>query len=190
MTHPEEESLVELALGEPVDATVSEHVEGCVACRASVDRTHDVIAATTRLGGEQLVLERPPAHVWDAIQGGGTAPPARERTVAVGTVRPFAPASTTKGLTRVVQDGSARSLRVDLTSPPRTDGAFVQAWLLDPRTNHMIALGVMDRRSERFAIPAQVDLRTYDKVDLSLEPYDGNPAHSAVSLARGSLRSR
>ena len=53
----------------------------------------------------------------------------------------------------------------------------------------MIAIGVMDQDSESFPIPASVDLDTYTSVDISLEPLDGNPAHSATSLARGELTS-
>ena len=70
---------------------------------------------------------------------------------------------------------------------PAPSGAYVQTWLFDPKTNEMIAIGVMDQDSASFPIPASVDLDTYTSVDISLEPLDGNPAHSATSLARGEL---
>jgi hypothetical protein len=36
-------------------------------------------------------------------------------------------------------------------------------------------------------VPADLDLSKYKIVDVSVEPYDGNPAHSTDSLVRGSL---
>ncbi len=39
----------------------------------------------------------------------------------------------------------------------------------------------------RSALPADVDLAEFPVVDVSAEPYDGNPGHSAVSVTRGTL---
>ena len=51
----------------------------------------------------------------------------------------------------------------------------------------MVSLGVLDGDHGSFAVPADLDLSAYDQVDVSQEPYDGNPAHSTESLARGRL---
>jgi anti-sigma-K factor RskA len=236
MNHPDPEDLVTFALGEPTDARISHHVTECATCGAEVDRLHEVVAATTRLGHEAVVLERPPDRVWSAILSDvheepartttapvaprprrrrvlvgalagfavGVAitvalvlllgrddaeqpPPEAGRTVATGVVRPFEGNGTTSGSVTVVEKNDQRSMQIRLNHTASTDTDFVQAWLLDPSNNHMIALGLMGERSETFSIPEGVDLAAYSSVDISLEPFDGDPQHSATSLARGPL---
>ena len=60
-------------------------------------------------------------------------------------------------------------------------------WLLEPGSQRMVALGVVDGGSAVLPVPAGVDLAAYSVVDVSVEPDDGDPAHSAVSVARGDL---
>ncbi|HSS68819.1 MAG TPA: anti-sigma factor [Nocardioidaceae bacterium] len=62
---------------------------------------------------------------------------------------------------------------------------FLQAWLLDADTGGMVALGVLDGSKGTFAVPPSLNLSHYSQVDVSREPFDGDPAHSTVSLARG-----
>lgn len=112
------------------------------------------------------------------------------RVIAAGAVRPFGTDRTTTGSATVVELHDTRSMRIRLDGAPRTASTFVQAWLLDPRNNDMIALGVMGGSTETFSLPKGVDLEDYSSVDISLEPFDGDPQHSAVSLARGALTSR
>jgi len=81
---------------------------------------------------------------------------------------------------------SRESLSVDLhDSDPGT--GFLEVWLLDAKTGGMVALGVLDGDQGSYAVPPGLDLKAYDQVDVSREPYDGNPAHSKVSLARGQV---
>jgi hypothetical protein len=68
-----------------------------------------------------------------------------------------------------------------------SDPGFVEVWLLDAKTGGMVALGVLDGDHGSFAVPPGLDLSAYDQVDVSKEPYDGDPAHSTESLARGRL---
>ncbi len=52
----------------------------------------------------------------------------------------------------------------------------------------MISLGALTAGSQgRFTIPAGTDLSVYTIVDVSVEPLDGDPAHSKESLLRGTL---
>jgi anti-sigma-K factor RskA len=235
MKHPDQEELVTFALGEPTDATLAAHVSDCDACTREVERLHDVVAATTRLGGEQIVLERPPDHVWSAILDSTLAEPAptpsvvpprrrrvvgaalaglavgvaatlavvlvvdrddpaptpaATRTIASGQVSPLAASSSTSGSVTVVQHDGQRSMRIALKSAPSTSTEFVEAWLLDPSNNDMIALGLMAGDTETFPLPDGVDLSAYSSVDISLEPFDGDPQHSATSLARGPITQR
>jgi len=41
--------------------------------------------------------------------------------------------------------------------------------------------------SSSFPLPPGVSLADYPVVDISLEAYDGDPTHSAISVARGTL---
>jgi len=80
------------------------------------------------------------------------------------------------------QPGAQLSLDVSGIDP---GPGFVEVWLLDAKTGGMVALGVLDGDRGSYAVPPGLDLTAYDQVDVSREPYDGNPAHSKVSLARG-----
>ncbi len=76
-------------------------------------------------------------------------------------------------------------LQVDLPTPPSGDG-FYEVWLLGADAG-AVALGVLESGTGRFPVPAGVDLADYATVDVSLEPLDGDPAHSTDSVARGAL---
>ena len=49
-----------------------------------------------------------------------------------------------------------------------------------------IALGTLDGDG-KFVVPAGLDMEAYPLVDVSIEPLDGNPAHSTKSVLRGRL---
>ena len=51
----------------------------------------------------------------------------------------------------------------------------------------MVSLGVLGHQAGTFVLPTGLDLAQYPIVDISHEPYDGDPAHSAESIARGVL---
>jgi hypothetical protein len=86
----------------------------------------------------------------------------------------------------VQQGGDAPQITVNLDTLDRGKG-FIQAWLLDADTGGMIALGVFDGAHGTFTVPPSLNLSKYNQVDVSREPFDGDPAHSTVSLARGPL---
>lgn len=73
-----------------------------------------------------------------------------------------------------------------------TAGAdYLEAWLLDPAGNRMVSLGALTRTDAggsfqgEFTLPANLPMTTFTTVDISAERWDGNPAHSRVSLLRG-----
>lgn len=115
-----------------------------------------------------------------------TAPPA-DSVLARTELAPL-PRQDTRGAAELRTSGRVRHLDVDLSAVDTGNG-FVQVWLFDPETLGMVSVGVLDGESGSFVIPPGLDLRTYRGVDISLEPYDGNPEHAAGSLARGVLRS-
>jgi anti-sigma-K factor RskA len=92
------------------------------------------------------------------------------------------------GEARVVErpDGS-RVLTLDLSATDPDDG-FYEVWLIDRAVQNMYSLGVVQGGGEvTLEVPPGVDLTEFPVVDVSVEPLDGNPGHSGVSIARGRL---
>jgi anti-sigma-K factor RskA len=88
----------------------------------------------------------------------------------------------------VVRDDGSRALEVRLDAPALSDG-YYEVWLIEPSITDMVPLGIARPGTETFELPTGLDLRTFPLVDVSLEPLDGNPLHSGVSVARGQLES-
>ena len=116
------------------------------------------------------------------VSGPGTAP--------AGEVRaPLVALGETGASGEVVLADSARqrSLVVDTAGLPPADG-FYEVWLLDLERDRMVALGVLDDSGRgRLTVPEGVRVGDYPEVDVSLEPDDGDPAHSGDSVLRGEL---
>jgi hypothetical protein len=89
-----------------------------------------------------------------------------------------------KALVEELPDGT-RQLVVQL-SEGQISG-YREVWVISPDLSKLVSLGVLDGEPGVFAIPAGLDLAQYPIVDVSNEPFDGNPAHSSDSIARGEL---
>ena len=98
------------------------------------------------------------------------------------------PAHQGTGAAEVVGSGDRRVLRLDVTGLTTGDG-FYEVWLLDAAGKRLVSLGLLDGSTASFPLPPQVDVADFPVVDVSLEPADGNPAHSGDSVVRGTLRS-
>lgn len=111
----------------------------------------------------------------------------RSTEVAQATLDPL---QTTVGAARaeVVERDGQRLLVVDVDELPEVDG-YLDVWLLDPDAQQMVSLGVMDASTTRLALPGGLDLDAFPIVDVSVEPFDGDPTHSGDSLWRGALES-
>jgi len=96
------------------------------------------------------------------------------------------PAHTGSGDARVEQlpDGT-RQLMIRLSNDHIT--GFRGVWVGSADLTKMVSLGVLANESGNFTIPAGIDLAQYPIVDISNQPYNGDPAHSADSIARGKL---
>ncbi|MGY1594027.1 anti-sigma factor domain-containing protein [Geodermatophilus sp. SYSU D00708] len=108
-------------------------------------------------------------------------------TVAETPLEPLE-GSNASGEARVLErsDGSL-VLDVDLSAADRA-GEYYEVWLLDPAVEQLVSLGVVQGGSEvTLELPPGIDLGEYPIVDVSVEPLDGDPAHSGVSVARGQL---
>jgi anti-sigma-K factor RskA len=86
----------------------------------------------------------------------------------------------------VVRDDGSRVVEVDLDAPALDDG-YYEIWLIDREVVGMVPLGVVTPGSQTFELPSDLDLGQFPLVDVSVEPLDGDPTHSGVSVARGEL---
>ena len=89
-----------------------------------------------------------------------------------------------KALVEKLPNGT-RQLVVQLSDGPIS--GFREVWVISPDLSKLVSLGVLDGEPGVFAIPEGLDLAQYPIVDVSNEPFDGNPAHSSDSIARGEL---
>jgi hypothetical protein len=84
--------------------------------------------------------------------------------------------------------GGQRTLTVTVTGLPTVPGTFYEVWLMNATPQRLLSLGVLDAgHGGVFQIPAGLDLSRYPVVDISLQPFNGSPAHSGNSAVRGTL---
>jgi anti-sigma-K factor RskA len=102
-------------------------------------------------------------------------------------------------LEQLVETGTAQATLVRVDGEYRldleiegveADDGFLELWLLGPDDEpdelRLISLGVVNE-SGSYAVPAGIELSAFPIVDISVEPFDGNPSHSGDSLLRGEL---
>lgn len=86
----------------------------------------------------------------------------------------------------LVRTGDGYALDIDLTSLPVASNGELELWIINDGVDDMHSLGVL-MSSGRFALPDGVDPEDFPIIDISVEPFDGNPAHSGQSTLRGRL---
>jgi hypothetical protein len=92
-----------------------------------------------------------------------------------------------RGVARAVKDDDTITLRVNARELGDEDG-FHEVWLINVDGTRMVALGVLaEGDTGEFDVPRGLIDEGYRIVDISVEPDDGDPTHSGVSLARGEL---
>ena len=89
------------------------------------------------------------------------------------------------GEVELMERNGKYSLEIDLTSVPDTEESL-ELWITDMQSKRMYSLGHIDS-NRRFHLPEGVDPTEFPLVDVSVEPLDGNPAHSGQSVLRGRL---
>lgn len=82
-------------------------------------------------------------------------------------------------------DGT-RELVVTLEGGDGLEG-YREVWLIDREVSRLVSLGVLEGGEGRFVVPAGLDLAEFPVVDVSDEPYNGDPSHSGDSIIRGLL---
>jgi hypothetical protein len=115
----------------------------------------------------------------------GQRSPGTGQVIAQASLQPL-PAKQAAGEATVSGSGAIRTLQVQVTGLP-TEPGFYEVWLLNREANKLISVGVLDAERGTFPLPPAVNLSEYPVVDVSLEPFDGDPAHSKNSFVRGTL---
>lgn len=107
--------------------------------------------------------------------------------VASATLAAFPDHPGAEGTATVVEtsDGE-REVRVELEGGEADDG-YREVWLITEDASALVSLGVLEGATGTFPVPDGIDLHDYVLVDISLEPADGDPAHSGDSIVRGAL---
>jgi anti-sigma-K factor RskA len=126
------------------------------------------------------------------VIGRSTAPgPALRGSQALATLAPLDD-SGVRGDAHVARSGAARVIRLHLKDlKGLTAGEYYELWLgnADGRMIGLASFAPRTDGSVDVTVPLPVETSGFSFVDVSLEPADGNPAHSALSIARGPLAS-
>jgi hypothetical protein len=88
----------------------------------------------------------------------------------------------------VVKNDGSRVVEVQLDAPP-LENEYYEIWAIDRQVVGMVPLGIVRPGTQTLELPAGLDLGKFPLVDVSVEPLDGNPAHSGDSVVRGELKS-
>jgi hypothetical protein len=107
--------------------------------------------------------------------------------LASARLEPLEQFSATGSATVTEAGDGTRTIEVQLDKTEAR--GYQEVWLIAPDLSRLVSLGIMNSSSGRFDVPAGLDLSGYPIVDISDEPLDGNPAHSSVSIVRGTLSS-
>jgi hypothetical protein len=108
--------------------------------------------------------------------------PGRE-TVATAALEPLEPGAA--GTVALVEDRNGRAVRIEDPQLAEVDG-YYEVWLASPELDRLVSLGpYVPGQVNR--VPGAVDLAAYPVLDVSIEPVDGDPTHSARSVLRGTL---
>lgn len=110
-----------------------------------------------------------------------------EKVIAEARLEPL-PGWNADGRAYLEQDRDGRYTMLIELDADVVDPDLTEVWLLREEPIGLVSLGLLDGRSARFALPADLDLSEFSIVDLSAEPSDGDPAHSGDSIVRGQLR--
>ena len=80
-------------------------------------------------------------------------------------------------------------LTVSVPDLPQVDDGYYEVWMATADTSTMVAIGTLSPGAEaHFTLPAGMDLGSFPVVDVSVEHFDGDTGHSAVSVVRGDLQ--
>lgn len=90
------------------------------------------------------------------------------------------------GTAELVTARSGLQVRVDASGLPASSASAYEVWLFGD-DGRMVSLGTLSDGTGSFTLPQGIDPAEYRTVDISDELPDGNPAHSGISLVRGTF---
>lgn len=101
---------------------------------------------------------------------------------------PGGPNPGTVGQAKIEEVNGQYLLQVDATGLKSPSG-FYEVWMMDPQNAGLVAVGTFNANQDRatFPIPDGLPMKSFNSVDISDEPFDGVPGHSAVSVLRGTF---
>jgi anti-sigma-K factor RskA len=124
------------------------------------------------------------------VGAGATVIVSRNRVEVAASVPLSAlPGHTGHGTAELLRGRDDPELRVSVEAPLPQD-RYREVWLINSDGKRMYSLGVLPPSgSGTYPLPALLGdgLEGFTIVDVSIEPYDGNPEHSRDSQVRGSL---
>ncbi len=167
-------------------ATSGAATSGAPAPAAEPDRT--VVPMRSR---RRPLLLAAAAVVAGAVVGGGAVAVVQQtggtgEAVTTVALAPLAEAEASGVADVVVQDDGSRVLELDLDAP-ELEGSYYEVWVIDRSVQGMFPLGVVTPGRQTLELPDGLELSEYPLLDVSVEPLDGDPTHSGVSVARGDL---
>jgi hypothetical protein len=114
-------------------------------------------------------------------------PPADTGTVVAAATLTALDSDADRGSASAVQSDDTFTIRVSATELGDEPGVR-EVWLINVDGVRMVSIGLLAAGDDgEFAVPMELIDEGYRIVDISVEPDDGDPTHSGVSLARGEL---
>jgi len=125
------------------------------------------------------------------VVGAGATVIVNRNDVQVAATTPLTalPGHTGHGTAELLGPRTDPELRVSVDGPLPTD-RYREVWLINSDGKRMYSLGVLpEGGSGTYPLPTLLadGLNGFPIVDVSIEPYDGNPEHSRNSQVRGTL---
>jgi anti-sigma-K factor RskA len=123
----------------------------------------------------------------DGGDGGG---PGGGTSVVASVDLSALPGESGEGTAELVRAQDSLMLRVHAALQPSPTDDYHEVWLINADGRRMYSLGVLPSSGDAdYWLPTPLDGRLdgYSTVDISLEPDDGDTAHSRHSLVRGTL---
>jgi hypothetical protein len=134
------------------------------------------------LGAAAVVVAGLAIGVWLLLSAGRNDNVVASTTLSNKGLSPLG--SESSGKAEIIRRGSSYRLHIDLRGVPNEPASYVEVWLIDRQVKGMISLGPFHGDGD-YAIPSGVDPAEYPIVDVSIEPADGVPTHSGISIVRG-----
>jgi hypothetical protein len=93
------------------------------------------------------------------------------------------------GTAAVEQRPDGAVLTVSVPDLPAVPDGYYEVWMASSDTTTMVAIGTLNPGQQAtFALPAGMEVGSFPVVDVSVEHFDGDAGHSAVSVVRGQLQ--